>query len=78
MSRYLHCRVCGTGIEVYGGEDFNYGEDCRGPYCDSCWQWQKQLDDLKKEIREIKKDMVRPQCPGQSKLRDPAHLSQGE
>ena len=58
MSRILHCTLCDAWIEMWGADEFNYTEDGSGPYCEKCWVWQKQIDELKVRLAELENQPV--------------------
>ena len=51
--RLLHCKICDTDIALGPAETFNRDTTRVGVFCDECWCWQKQIDELKAQVEAL-------------------------
>jgi hypothetical protein len=52
-----YCEACNVQVKSVWDHmphtyDLNYTDTGKGPYCDKCWHWQKQIEELKELLNE--------------------------
>ena len=48
-----YCTACDKKIEVHFDGDFNRADEEVGPFCDACWFFVKEIQQLEQRIKDL-------------------------